>query len=291
MNKQAVLSLSGGMDSSTLLLHLLAESYEVTALSFDYGQKHRVELERAQALVNYINSHSRYEDEYYYPKVKYQVIKLDGLSQLISSALVTGGAEVPEGHYAEENMKVTVVPNRNKIFSSIIQSVALSIANEKNTEVEIAMGIHAGDHAIYPDCRKEFRDIDYDAFCAGNWDANRVKYYTPYINDDKAGILKDGLRCCEFLHLNFDKVYSRTNTSYKPIQHTVYWEDKSGETLSSTEWFSDYKSASSVERVEAFMKLGRKDPVNYADEFGPVGWDYVVEYVKQILDEHETSRS
>ena len=291
MNKQAVLSLSGGMDSSTLLLHLLAESYEVTALSFDYGQKHRVELERAQALVNYINSHSRYEDEYYYPKVKYQVIKLDGLSQLISSALVTGGAEVPEGHYAEENMKATVVPNRNKIFSSIIQSVALSIANEKNTEVEIAMGIHAGDHAIYPDCRKEFRDIDYDAFCAGNWDANRVKYYTPYINDDKAGILKDGLRCCEFLHLNFDKVYSRTNTSYKPIQHTVYWENKSGETLSSTEWFSDYKSASSVERVEAFMKLGRKDPVNYADEFGPVGWDYVVEYVKQILDEHETSRS
>jgi 7-cyano-7-deazaguanine synthase len=291
MNKQAVLSLSGGMDSSTLLLHLLAESYEVTALSFDYGQKHRVELERAQALVNYINSHSRYEDEYYYPKIKYQVIKLDGLSQLISSALVTGGAEVPEGHYAEENMKATVVPNRNKIFSSIIQSVALSIANEKNTEVEIAMGIHAGDHAIYPDCRKEFRDIDYDAFCAGNWDANRVKYYTPYINDDKASILKDGLRCCEFLHLNFDKVYSRTNTSYKPIQHTVYWEDKSGETLSSTEWFSDYKSASSVERVEAFMKLGRKDPVNYADEFGPVGWDYVVEYVKQILDEHETSRS
>jgi 7-cyano-7-deazaguanine synthase len=291
MNKQAVLSLSGGMDSSTLLLHLLAESYEVTALSFDYGQKHRVELERAQALVNYINSHSRYEDEYYYPKIKYQIIKLDGLSQLISSALVTGGAEVPEGHYAEENMKATVVPNRNKIFSSIIQSVALSIANEKQTNVEIAMGIHAGDHAIYPDCRKEFRDIDYDAFCAGNWDANRVKYYTPYINDDKAGILKDGLRCCEFLHLNFDKVYSRTNTSYKPIQHTVYWEDKSGETLSSTEWFSDYKSASSVERVEAFMKLGRKDPVNYADEFGPVGWDYVVEYVKQILDEHETSRS
>ena len=107
MNKQAVLSLSGGMDSSTLLLHLLAESYEVTALSFDYGQKHRVELERAQALVNYINCHSRYEDEYYYPKIKYQIIKLDGLSQLISSALVTGGAEVPEGHYSEENMKAT----------------------------------------------------------------------------------------------------------------------------------------------------------------------------------------
>ena len=285
MNKQAVLSLSGGMDSSTLLLHLLAESYEVTALSFDYGQKHRVELERAQALVNYINSHSRYEDEYYYPKVKYQIIKLDGLSQLISSALVTGGAEVPEGHYAEENMKATVVPNRNKIFSSIIQSVALSIANEKQTNVEIAMGIHAGDHAIYPDCRQEFRDIDYAAFCAGNWGADRVQYYTPYLSNDKAGILKDGERCCTYLHLNFDKVYAKTNTSYKPIKHKIEFNNAT-ETWYEEEWFSDYKSASSVERVEAFMKLGRKDPVQYADEYGPVTWEYVKEFVSSVLDEH-----
>jgi 7-cyano-7-deazaguanine synthase len=100
-------------------------------------------------------------------------------------------------------MKATVVPNRNKIFSSIIQAVALSIANEKQTNVEIAMGIHAGDHSVYPDCRQEFRDIDYDAFCAGNWDADRVKYYTPYLHTDKAGILEDGVECCEFLHLNF----------------------------------------------------------------------------------------
>jgi 7-cyano-7-deazaguanine synthase len=72
--------------------------------------------------------------------------------------------EVPEGHYAEENMKATVVPNRNKIFSSIIQAVALSIAESKDCNVDIAMGIHAGDHSIYPDCRQEFRDIDYEAF-------------------------------------------------------------------------------------------------------------------------------
>jgi 7-cyano-7-deazaguanine synthase len=279
------------MDSSTLLLHLIANSYEVTALSFDYGQKHRVELERAQELVNYINSRSRHEDEYYYPKVKYQVIKLDGLSHLLNSALVTGGAEVPEGHYAKENMKDTVVPNRNKIFSSIIQAVALSIANEKNTEVKIAMGIHAGDHAIYPDCRQEFRDIDYDAFCAGNWDADRVKYYTPYLNDDKAGILRDGEKCCEFLHLNFDKVYSRTNTSYKPLYLKTYYHLDNGEIEEYEDWYSDYKSASSVERIEAFMKLGRKDPVLYADENGPVTWEYVTNYVQQILDEHETSRS
>ena len=288
MKKQAVLSLSGGMDSSTLLLHLLAEGYEVTALSFDYGQKHRVELERAQELVNYVNAHSRYEDEYYYPKVKYQVIKLDGLSQLLNSTLVTGGADVPEGHYAEANMKATVVPNRNKIFSSIIQAVALSITNEKQTNCKIAMGIHAGDHAIYPDCRQEFRDADYDAFCAGNWDANRVKHYTPYLHNDKAGILEDGIRCCEFLHLNFDKVYRKTNTSYKPIQHNIEYQ-VGKDTLYTKEWFSDFKSASSVERVEAFMKVGRKDPVQYADEFGPVSWEYVVEYVKQILENHESA--
>ena len=179
MNKQAVLSLSGGMDSSTLLLHLLANGYEVTALSFDYGQKHRVELERAQNLVNYLNSQCTDNNCYGGCKIKYQVIKLDGLSQLLNSSLVTGGDEVPEGHYAEENMKATVVPNRNKIFSSIIQAVALSIAESKNTECAIAMGIHAGDHAIYPDCRQEFRDIDFEAFKAGNWGAEKVVFYTP----------------------------------------------------------------------------------------------------------------
>ena len=88
--KQAVLSLSGGMDSSTLLLHLLANGYKVTALSFDYGQKHRVELERAQQLVNYLKANDIH--------INYQVIRLDGLTSLLNSALVTGGEEVPEGH-------------------------------------------------------------------------------------------------------------------------------------------------------------------------------------------------
>jgi 7-cyano-7-deazaguanine synthase len=282
MKKQAVLSLSGGMDSSTLLLHLLANGYEVTALSFNYGQKHSVELERAQELVDYLNSQCTENNCYGGCKITYQVIKLDGLSQLLNSSLVTGGDEVPEGHYAEENMKDTVVPNRNKIFSSIIQAVALSIANEKQTNVEIAMGIHAGDHAIYPDCRQEFRDIDYNAFLAGNWDGDRVRYFTPYLHFDKAGILEDGLKCCETLGLDFDQVYYRTNTSYKPMVHLVF--DNYGNP--SPEWFSDYKSASSVERVEAFMKLGRKDPVNYGDEFGPVTWEYVKEYVSSVLDEH-----
>ena len=276
MNKQAVLSLSGGMDSSTVLLHLLANGYEVTALSFDYGQKHRVELDRAQALVDYINENAiqpNLDGNFVkvYNRVKYGVIKLDGLAPMLNSALVEGGDEVPEGHYEQENMKETVVPNRNKIFSSLIQAVALSIANEKQTDVHIAMGIHAGDHAIYPDCRQEFRDADYKAFTEGNWDAERVSYVTPYLNGDKFDILKDGLACCEKLGLKFDEVYRNTNTSYKPINLDGIW-------------YSDYKSASSVERVEAFLKVGIPDPVSYADESGPVSWDIVQSHVKQVLE-------
>ena len=257
MKKQAVLSLSGGMDSSTVLLHLLAKGYEVTAVSFDYGQKHKVELERAQDLVNYINL-SRINES----NINYKTIKLDGLVELLNSNLVEGGDEVPEGHYEEDNMKDTVVPNRNKMFSSIIQAVALSVANAKDCPVAIAMGIHAGDHAIYPDCRQEFRDADYKAFCEGNWEASRVSYYTPYLNGDKFDILKDGEVCCKKLGIDFDEVYKRTNTSYKPT----------------AEGLSDYKSASSVERIEAFLKLGRKDPVAYVD-----GWDTAKAHVEELL--------
>jgi 7-cyano-7-deazaguanine synthase len=285
--KQAVLSLSGGMDSSTLLLHLLANDYEVTCLSFDYGQKHKLELERATQLIQYLNQQSG--PNALIKPIKHQIIKLDGLAQLLNSSLVEGGSEVPEGHYAAENMKDTVVPNRNKIFSSIIQAVALSIADKKGTECSIAMGIHAGDHAIYPDCRQDFRDADFDAFIIGNWGSENVNIYTPYINTDKFGILEDGENCCKQLSLDFNEVYKRTNTSYKPI----YIEYPMGSTMEDMRngpegvWYSDYKSASSVERIEAFMKLGRPDPCKYADlENGPVTWETVVKHVEQILTNH-----
>jgi 7-cyano-7-deazaguanine synthase len=277
------------MDSSTLLLRCLKEYDTVTALSFDYGQKHRVELERAQSLVDYINDKENKivedGDKAPYFPINYRQIKLDGLVDLLNSALVTGGDEVPEGHYAEENMKATVVPNRNKIFASITQAVALSIADKTGEQCDIAMGIHAGDHAIYPDCRQEFRDADDHAFRVGNWGSEKVGYFTPYLEGDKFTILQDGEALCGELGLNFNEVYSRTNTSYKPLYHEIAYENED-EIVEVKGWFSDYKSASSVERVEAFIKLGRPDPVLYADEFGPVSWNYVVAEVTKVLENH-----
>jgi 7-cyano-7-deazaguanine synthase len=287
--KSVVVSLSGGMDSSTLLLRALSEYDNVIAVSFDYGQKHRVELERAQELVSYINT-LLYRVGEPYGKVKYQVIRLDGLTPLLNSALVTGGAEVPEGHYEQDNMKATVVPNRNKIFSSIVQAIALSTANQNESTCDIALGIHAGDHAIYPDCRQEWRDADDQAFRVGNWDVGRVGHFTPYLHTDKFGILQDGEMLCEKLGLDFNEVYSRTNTSYKPIQHLVEKKISVLASLSEMQqipvWFSDYKSASSVERIEAFIKLGKPDPVAYADETGPVTWEVAKAHVEQVLAQH-----
>jgi len=84
-----------------------------------------------------------------------------------------------QGHYEQDNMKETVVPNRNKIFASLIQAAALSVATKGDKqEVAIAMGIHAGDHAIYPDCRQEFRDADFEAFKVGNWDSISIPLYS-----------------------------------------------------------------------------------------------------------------
>ena len=266
-----VVSLSGGMDSSTLLLRAIEKYDSVTAISFDYGQKHRVELERAQQLVDYINKNCPVDENCFNGcTVNYRQIKLDGLVDLLDSALVEGGEDVPEGHYEQDNMKETVVPNRNKMFASITQAVALSIANRTEDVCDIALGIHAGDHAVYPDCRQEFRDADDAAFRMGNWDADRVGYFTPYLNTDKFGILQDGEKLCEILKIDFDEVYKRTNTSYKPYP--------SGN--------SDYKSASSVERIEAFIALGRKDPVQYEDETGEVDYEVAKSHVKKVLAEY-----
>lgn len=233
--KHAVLSLSGGMDSTSLLLHLLSRDYVVHCCLFNYGQKHKIELERAKINLNLLS------------RVNYIVIDLSSIMSHFVSALTSSDIEVPEGHYADENMKQTVVPNRNAIFSSIIYGYALSLSKKYNSDIEICLGTHSGDHSIYPDCRPEFhKAIDY-AFRIGNWESERISHYLPYINGDKFTILQDALKSCETLGVDFDTIFSNTNTCYKP--------DEQGRSCGTC--------GSCTERLEAFSRLGRRDPVTY----------------------------
>lgn len=260
--KTAVVSLSGGMDSTGLLMHLLANDYKVYGISFYYGQKHSVELDKLKDNLAYLDSKGY--------TVEHNLVDLSSVMGIFNSALTDPNYEVPEGHYAEDNMKATVVPNRNAIFSSIVYGYALSLATKFDTQVDICLGVHSGDHAIYPDCRPEFYVAIQAAFDLGNWDSEKVDYYLPYLNGDKFTILEDSSAAIDKLGLNFDTIFANTNTSYKPYP--------SGN--------SDYKSASSVERIEAFLKLGKKDPVQYEDETGPVDFEVAAEHVKTVLAEH-----
>ena len=297
--KYAVIALSGGMDSSTLLIKLLSENYQVVALSFDYGQKHKVELERATELVEYINNRSGQiigdEAQLIYPPVTHQIIKLDGLSQLLVSGLVDNDSmEMKTGHYAHENALTTVVPNRNAIFSSIIYAVALSIVKRTGNHCNISLGTHMGDFdnkkqsGIYPDCSEEFKQAIEYAFKIGNWDSDKVDYYAPYNITDKTGVLKDGIECCEKLGLDYKEIYKRTNTSYAPIYVAPKDKVEDGLLLIETNgrWYSDYKSGASIERIISFIILGLEDPIQYAEEDGTlVSWDFVKNYAIKIEEE------
>ena len=298
--KQAVLSLSGGMDSSTLLLHLLANDYQVTALSFDYGQKHKVELERAKSLVEYVNQKFHDDGTFFQRNITHQIIKIDGLTQLLVSGLVDNNSmEMKKGHYAHENALTTVVPNRNAIMASIVYAVALSQVKKTGKSCLIALGTHMGDfdndkkQGIYPDCSEEFRTALEHAFKIGNWDSEKVDYYAPYNITNKTGVLKEGIECCEKLGLDYKEIYSRTNTSYAPIRVNLKSTNKGPngeEDIDRFIWYSDYKSGSSIERIESFIKLGLEDPLQYAEEDGTlVSWEFVKEYVEKVCREWEES--
>jgi 7-cyano-7-deazaguanine synthase len=243
---RAVMAFSGGMDSTGLLLRLLSDGYTVNCISYDYGQKHRLELERAADNIAYLSSCGI--------SVEHRVIDLRSAMGAFHSALTSEGYDVPEGHYEEEQMRATVVPNRNAIFTSILYGYALSISMRDDTDVEIGLGVHSGDHAIYPDCRPEFYKSLTDSFEMGNWDAQRISMKLPYIHADKEAILRDSLKSCEALGLDFDTVFRNTNTSYNP--------DSEGR--------SSGTSGADVERILAFHAIGREDPVEYIGTWGDV---------------------
>jgi len=246
--KIAVMSLSGGMDSTGLLLHLLADDYDVYCLSFYYGQKHSVELERAKKNTDMMKASGLAIKDH-------RMVDLSQAMGIFHSALTADDVDVPEGHYEQSNMVATVVPNRNAIFSSLVYGYALSISTEKNgAKVKISLGVHSGDHAIYPDCRPEFYHALEDVFRLGNWGSGNLDFYLPFIDGDKETILLDSLASCKHLGLDFDMVFRNTNTSYNP--------DEKGR--------SSGTSGADVERILAFNAIGRADPVEYVKSWEEV---------------------
>jgi len=238
--KKAIVSLSGGLDSTCLLLHLLSQGYEVRCYSFDYGQKHHIELERVLSNIDYL--------KFYNSPVTHQIINLvdcfsDSTSTLHSSNLNS----IPEGHYEEESMKSTVIENRNIIFASILYGKALSWSKQAQDDVIISLGIHTGDHAIYPDTTVESRLAAELCFKISNWESSRVSYQTPFVNISKTEVLESGLLAITKLGLDHDTILKNTHTCYSPNEVGL----------------SCGKCGSCVERLEAFRNLDLIDPIQY----------------------------
>ncbi|MHA1732989.1 MAG: 7-cyano-7-deazaguanine synthase QueC [Promethearchaeota archaeon] len=183
----AVLILSGGMDSTTLLYDLLSRGLDVWALSIDYGQRHGRELRAARSTCEKLG-------------IPHQVVDLSGVSEVMKGSSLTDDVPVPHGHYEEETMKQTVVPSRNLIFLSVASAYAISVGAEV-----VYYGAHGGDHAIYPDCRPVFIDKVNEVLAVANYEPVRVE--APYVGIDKVGILRRGLE------LGVD--YSLTWTCYE----------------------------------------------------------------------------
>lgn len=184
--KDSVIVVSGGMDSITLLYDKKEEI--ALAVTFDYGSKHNArEIAWAKVHCGRLG-------------IRHIVIKLDFMQKYFTSSLLEGGDEIPEGHYADENMKSTVVPFRNGIMLSVAAGIA-----ESNGLKKILIANHGGDHTIYPDCRPEFIGAMDRAIANGTYEDVRI--YAPYTNITKADIAKIGKR------LGID--YSETWSCYK----------------------------------------------------------------------------
>lgn len=240
--KKAVISLSGGLDSTCLLMYLLSNQYEVKAYSFEYGQKHDIELTKVKNNIEMLQSKG-------FP-VSHQIIDLtDCFSDSVSS-LHKGGDDIPEGHYADENMKSTVVENRNVIFSAIIYGKALAWANKTNSKVVITQGLHSGDHSIYPDCRPESRAAAEHLYKISNWGSENVDFVAPFIEIDKSEVLKKGIESMKSLGFDDETIeFVLRNT------HTCYNPDSEGRSCG--------KCGSCTERLESFEKNGMIDPITY----------------------------
>jgi 7-cyano-7-deazaguanine synthase len=218
-----VTTLSGGLDSVTLAHELAAEGHEVVALSFHYGQRHAKELDSAARCATRLGA-------------EHHTVDLQSVGALLSgSALTDPGVDVPEGHYTDESMAATVVPNRN----AIMLSVAVGVAVARGADA-VATAVHAGDHAIYPDCRPAFIEaIEHEARVANE------------------GFIADGFEVrAPFLLLSKDEIVRRGAALGVPFEET--WSCYRGHELHCG------RCGTCVERREAFELAGVPDPTTYA---------------------------
>jgi 7-cyano-7-deazaguanine synthase len=209
------------MDSTVLLHKLrLIQGAEVKALAFDYGQRHRIELDYGEAYCKKLGVERRVVD-----------LRAGGVADLMSGSSQTSpDIDVPHGHYEEESMKATVVPNRNMIMLSIATAWAISLKFNY-----VAYAAHGGDHAIYPDCRFEFAEALGEVISLADWHV--VRLYRPFIHHSKANIVQVG----NAYGVDFGLTYS------------CYEGQKTHCGLCGT----------CVERREAFAKAGVVDPTTY----------------------------
>ena len=231
-DKKVTVIVSGGMDSVTLLYYILSQTAKenVKALSIDYGQKHKKELVGAAALSNWAG-------------VDHKVVAIPEVQQLLVSSLTSEEEAVPEGHYAEENMKKTVVPNRNAIMLSIAYGYAIS-----NQSDFLAFGAHAGDHFIYPDCRPLFVDALNVALQVGNQGFGNVTLVAPFSYKTKTEIAKLGTQ----LHVPYEKTWSCYKGGERPC----------------------LKCGTCIERYEAFNENDLQDPLLTDKEWTQAGENY-----------------
>ena len=217
-----VVSFSGGVDSTTLCSYYLDQGHDVALVSFNYGSKHN-EFENAAA--------SNIAKYFELPLPKH--LPLNFIHDLFKSDLLVSGGDIPEGHYTDKSMSSTVVPARNLIFSSILAGYAESIGADA-----IALGVHSGDHHIYPDCRPDFiKSLVTTTKLATD---GKVHVDAPFLHYSKADILRVGLSL-----KNISVPYHMTRTCYKN-QPTACG-----------------KCGSCVERLEAFRLVGTPDPIEY----------------------------
>jgi 7-cyano-7-deazaguanine synthase len=217
---RTVLIYSGGLDSTVLLYELRGGGHELRCLGIDYGQRHRRELESAAAICRDLG-------------LEYRIADLRAIRPLLGGSALTDDVPVPDGHYTDETMKATVVPNRNMIMLSVAVGWAVSLKFDA-----VAYAAHAGDHAIYPDCRPVFAEAIRRAAALCDW--RPIELVTPFIGKTKADIVRVGA--------GLGVPFARTWSCYR-----------GGEVHCGT-------CGTCVERREAFERAGMKDPTVYAGE-------------------------